>query len=224
MFVNAWIPVILLALGAYLLGSVPFGLLVGRARGVDIRTVGSKNIGATNVGRTLGRSWGVLVFLADVLKGLVPTLSAGVILVAGGDEPHRSEAARNLCVLGVGVAAVLGHNYSVFLRFRGGKGVATSMGMALGVFPNLTCAALVAFGVWAVVTLTSRYVSLGSLCAAVTFPLALVLLFGRQGDFWANEWPLVACSSLLAIMIIYRHRGNILRLCRGTEQKIGKKE
>lgn len=212
---------VLLALAAYLLGSVPVGLLVGRARGVDIRTVGSKNIGATNVGRTLGRPWGMLVFAADVLKGLVPTLSAGAILAAGEAESSMTEVAWNLWVLGVGVAAVLGHNYSVFLRFSGGKGVATSLGVALGVYPDLTCAALVALGVWATVTLVSRYVSLGSLCAAVAFPLSLVLLFGHQQDFWVKDWPLFACSSLLAVMIFYRHRGNILRLFRGTEQKIG---
>ncbi len=217
------ITVILLALGAYLLGSVPFGLLLGKARGVDLRTVGSKNIGATNVSRTLGRPWGILAFFLDMLKGLAPTLAAGLSLAAGPAESGISEATRNLFTLLVGVAAVLGHNYSVFLRFTGGKGVATSLGVALGVYPDLTCAALVAFGVWVVVTLASRYVSLGSICAAVAFPVALVLMSGRDEGFLTNDWPLLVCSSLLAVMIIYRHRKNIRRLSNGTEPKIGKK-
>ncbi len=223
MSVQVLTTVILLALGAYLLGSVPFGLLLGKARGVDLRAVGSKNIGATNVSRTLGRPWGVLAFFLDVLKGLAPTLAAGLSLAAGPAEPGMSEATRNLFILLVGVAAVLGHNYSVFLRFVGGKGVATSLGVALGVYPDLTCAALAAFGVWVVVTLASRYVSLGSICAAVAFPAALVLIAGRQEGFLTNDWPLLVCSSLLAVMIIYRHRKNIRRLSNGTEPKIGKK-
>ena len=209
------------ALGAYLLGSIPFGVLVGKARGADIQTVGSRNIGATNVARTLGRSWGVLVFVLDVVKGLAPTLAAGAILGAARDESGISEATRNICVLLVGVFAVLGHNYSIFLRFRGGKGVATTLGVALGVYPDLTYAALVAFGVWVVVTLASRYVSLGSICAAVAFPAALVVMSGGKEGFLADDWPLIVCGSLLAVMIIYRHRGNILHLINGTERKLG---
>lgn len=213
--------VVLPALGAYLLGSIPFGFLVGKARGADIRTLGSRNIGATNVSRTLGRPWGVLVFALDALKGLAPTVAAGAILTADQAESGMSEAMRNICMLLVGVSAVLGHNYSVFLRFHGGKGVATSLGVALGVYPDLTCAALAAFGVWVVVTLTSRYVSLGSICAAFAFPASLVVISGGKEDFLANDWPLVVCGSLLAAMIIYRHRGNILHLINGTERKLG---
>ena len=221
MGVRILITVVLPALGAYLLGSIPFGFLVGKARGVDIRTLGSRNIGATNVSRTLGRPWGVLVFALDVLKGLAPTVAAGAILIADRTEPGMSKAMCNICVLLVGVSAVLGHNYSVFLRFHGGKGVATSLGVALGVYPDLTCAALAAFGVWVVVTLTSRYVSLGSICAAVAFPVSLVVISRGKEGFLANDWPLVVCGSLLAAMIIYRHRGNILHLINGTERKLG---
>ncbi|MCK4660365.1 MAG: glycerol-3-phosphate 1-O-acyltransferase PlsY [Phycisphaerae bacterium] len=222
MFTSVPSIVLLAVVGAYLLGSIPFGLLVAKVCGVDIRTVGSRNIGATNVSRTLGRPWGMLVFFLDVLKGLLPTLIAGLALAEAGGESGISQAWRNICVLAVGITAVLGHNYPVFLGFRGGKGVATTLGIALGVYPELTCAALAAFGVWVVVTLISRYVSVGSMCAAVAFPLVLVLVFGRQEGFLANSWPLVVCSSLLAVMIIYRHRKNILRLREGTEQKIGK--
>ncbi|MFH0983007.1 MAG: glycerol-3-phosphate 1-O-acyltransferase PlsY [Planctomycetota bacterium] len=221
MLVPEVVTVVLSALGAYLLGSVPFGLLAGKARGVDIRTVGSCNIGATNVGRTLGRSWGVLVFLLDVLKGLLPTLAAGFILAAGRGK-GMSEATRNLGVLLVGISAVLGHTYSVFLGFRGGKGVATTLGVALGVYPDLTYPALAAFAVWLVVTLTSRYVSLGSVCAAVAFPAALILISRGQAGFLARDWPLVLGSVLLAALIVYRHRANLSRLLNGTEHRIGK--
>ncbi|MCP4593257.1 MAG: glycerol-3-phosphate 1-O-acyltransferase PlsY [bacterium] len=211
------------ALGAYLLGSVPVGLLVARAQGVDIRAVGSGNIGATNVGRTLGRSWGVLVFLLDVLKGLGPTLLAALLLGGRWEAAGLSEATGYLCTLGVGVSAVLGHNYSVFLGFTGGKGVSATLGVALGVFPDLTFAALIAFGVWIVVVLVSRYVSLGSICGAVVFPVVLVVRSGQHDEFLADQWPLLACSVLLAGMIVYRHRSNLVRLFNGTEQKMGKR-
>ena len=220
MAANVLTTVVLPAAGAYLLGSVPFGVLVARTRGVDLRAVGSRNIGATNVGRSLGRPWGVLVFLLDTAKGLVPTLVASLIITAAPAGAGMSEATRNICILLVGVSAVLGHNYSVFLRFAGGKGVATSLGVALGVYPDLTYPALAALAVWVVVTLTSRYVSLGSICAAVAFPLALVLISGGEHGFLANDWPLVVCGCLLAALIIYRHRGNLLRLFNGTEQRI----
>ncbi len=213
---------LLFALGAYLLGSIPFGFLIGRARGVDIRTVGSRNIGATNVGRVLGRPWGVLAFLLDLLKGLAPTLAAGFFLSPILSASGWSEAARHLSVLAVGLMAVLGHIYPIYLRFQGGKGVATTLGVALGVYPDLTYPALAAFGVWVVVTLISRYVSLGSICAAGAFPLILVFVSGRREGFLADDWPLMACSMLLATMIIYRHRMNIRRLSNGTEVKIGK--
>jgi acyl phosphate:glycerol-3-phosphate acyltransferase len=210
-----------LIVGAYLLGSVPFGLLIGKARGVDIRTLGSKNIGATNVGRVCGRPWGVLAFALDLLKGLGPTLTAAMALANPTAAAPVAPATRSLCVLGVGMAAVLGHMFPVYLRFRGGKGVATTLGIALGVYPELTWAALAAFGVWVVVTFASRYVSLGSICAAVAFPLALVVSRARNQASLADDWPLVLCTTLLALMIIYRHRTNIKRLFNGTEQRIG---
>lgn len=211
-----------LGLAAYVLGSIPFGWLAGKLHGVDIRSVGSGNIGATNVSRNLGRPWGVLVFLLDTLKGLGPTLAASMVLSGPPARADLSQTGHNLCLLAVGISAVLGHNYSVFLRFRGGKGVATTLGVALGVYPALTYAALAALAVWLAVTLTSRYVALGSICAAVAFPFALILISGWQEGFLKNDWPLLVFSSLLAGLVIHRHRANILRLATGTEGKIGK--
>ena len=183
--------------GAYLVGSVPFGYLIGRARGVDVRTVGSKNIGATNVYRTVGKAWGLLAFLCDFLKGLLPTLAA---LRWGG------EANLPVCV---GLACVVGHTLTVFMRFRGGKGVATAFGMMIALLPYPT---LAAFGVFVVTVWLSHYISLGSILAAATLGvLAWVVpctLFLR----------LVVTA--IAVFVIVKHRSNIVRLAKGCENKI----
>ncbi|HRX85733.1 MAG TPA: glycerol-3-phosphate 1-O-acyltransferase PlsY [Phycisphaerae bacterium] len=219
---NAWWAIIATALGCYVAGAVPFGFLVGRARGIDIRTAGSGNIGATNVGRLLGRKWGILVFALDVAKGLVPTLLAGMVVdrcVAAG---AWSLMVGNALWLACGVCCILGHNYPVFLKFKGGKGVATSLGVVLGVYPYMTLAGALAFAVWAVVTLTSRYVSLGSICAAAALPvlLAACTLSRGRAEF-AAHLPLLAFAILLSGLVIYRHRGNLARLRAGTENRIG---
>lgn len=184
-----------LFVGAYLFGGVPFGFLLARARGVDIRTVGSGNIGASNVARTLGRAWGVLVLALDAGKGLAPVLVA------------RRLALPEWALAGAGLAAVLGHTFSPFLGFRGGKGVATGLGVALGIAP---LAALAAFGVYLLVFLPWRISSLGSLAAAISFPL-FMWLFGQ-----ASWWNL-AFGALAAGLIVVRHRSNIARLLRGDE-------
>src|SRR5207248_280320 len=146
-----------LAVGAYLLGSVPFGYLVGRARGVDLLALGSRNIGATNAGRVLGARWGVLVFFLDAAKGALPVLAARAAASAVG-EPFEA--------LGVtaGVAAFLGHLFPLYLGFRGGKGVATGAGVVAVLLPLPTLAALL---LWLLVAVTTRYVSLASLLAAL---------------------------------------------------------
>ncbi len=213
----------LLIIGAYLIGGIPFGLLAGRLRGIDIRTVGSRNIGATNVGRTLGRPYGIAVFALDVLKGLAATLVAGQILVGLAAAADLSEPTRYLFWLAVGMAAVLGHNYPVYLGFRGGKGVSTSLGVALGVYPELTFTALVAFAVWILVVAVSRYVSLGSIVAGVSFPVIFVVLSARRGQsVLTDAWPLLAFSLLLALLVLIRHRANLGRLAAGTESKVGR--
>lgn len=219
---NAWLIVPMLVTAAYLIGGIPFGVVVGRMCGVDVRKQGSGNIGATNVGRVLGRKLGGLVFALDVLKGLLPTLAAGTILAGAAAAEHWSDASRYLCWLAVGVASVIGHNYPVYLRFRGGKGVATSLGATLGVYPDLTYPALIALGVWVVVVAISRYVSLGSICAGIALPLSFAGLSAYRGRSVLSEgWPLLLFALLVATMVIVRHRSNVRRLLAGTEPKMG---
>jgi glycerol-3-phosphate acyltransferase PlsY len=205
----------ILIIAAYLLGSVPFGVIIAKAHGKDLRTIGSGNIGATNVSRALGRKWAYFCFLLDVLKGLVPTLLA-VLLISF--PPGTTEL---LLVLGVGVAAILGHIFPVYLKFKNGKGVATSFGVALGLWPFYTVCALAAFVIWVVVVLIWRYVSLASLIASVAFPAALLLAILLVPDWQlAQLWPLLVAATAIPIMVILRHRQNIKRLLAGTENKI----
>ena len=188
---------ILWAVGAYLVGSIPFGFLVGKMRGKDIRTLGSKNIGATNVYRTVGKGWGLLAFLCDFLKGLLPTLAA---LRWSGDA--------NLPVL-VGLACVVGHTLTVFMRFRGGKGVATAFGMMIALAPLPT---LAAFGVFVVTVWLSHYISLGSMLAAVTLGSVVWLVPAS---------PLLrGVATAIAVFVVVKHRSNIVRLAKGCENKI----
>src|SRR5688500_384656 len=159
---------------AYLVGSIPFGLMVGKLKGVDPRTAGSGNIGATNVGRLLGRKYFLLAFTLDLLQGAAPLLLASAIVHR---IPRSSRAAAvHLLWLLVAMAAVLGHMFSAFLKFAGGKGVATSLGVALGLAPYFTLPALVAAAVFLVTFLLTRYVSVGSMVGACSFPLAYLLI------------------------------------------------
>ena len=205
-------------LAAYVVGSTPFGVIIARARGVDLRSKGSGNIGATNVGRVLGRKWGYLCFVGDVLKGLGPVLAAGVLLRTDG-VAHPSIVSQ-AGWLAVAFGAIAGHVFSFWVRFRGGKGVATSLGVVVGFYPYFTWVGLTVLGVWIVVVLTSRYVSLASIAAAGVFPLVFVgaSLIAR----WplAELWPLLAFSAAMAGLVILHHRANIARLLAGTENKI----
>ena len=207
---------------AYLVGSVPFGLIVGKMKGVDPRTAGSGNIGATNVGRLLGKRFFFIVFLLDLLKGLLPMLAAGAVLQAGGRQAH--DARTYFLWLLVGFAAIVGHMFSVFLGFKGGKGVATSSGVILGLFPYFTIPGIVGLAVWAVVFGVSRYVSLASILAAVTFPVAYAAIgLARGWPILGEQWPLLAFAVLVAAMIVYKHRSNIARLRAGTESRFESK-
>ena len=203
----------LFILAAYLLGSTPFGLLIGRLKGLDIRQHGSGNIGATNVGRVLGRKWGFTCLALDMLKGLAPTLAAKFAVV---HPPHSTEML--LAWIAVAVAAVLGHNFPIYLGFKGGKGVATTIGVALGVFPYFTIGIAVALVAYAAARFGTGIVSLGSLALAVVFPAAVwgYLAYERPG-LLGVDWPLVVVAVLLGLMIIIRHRSNITRLLRGEE-------
>ena len=200
---------------AYLLGSVPFGLIVGLARGVDVRRAGSGTIGATNVGRLLGGRFFALVFVLDLLKSFVPMLAAGAVVRFRADG-----ALTYLLWLGVGFAAVLGHMFSLFLRFRGGKGVATSTGLLLGLWPYYTVPGLIAVGVFGVAFCRTRIISVGSLLGATAFPIAYVLLGLALGwPVFGIQWPLLAFAVIVAGLIVYKHRGNLARLRAGTEPR-----
>jgi len=202
---------ILASLAGYLLGSIPTGFVVARARGVDIRTVGSGNIGATNVFRILGVPAGVFVLLVDALKGwLAVWLAPALLQAVMAASPDASQVVQ-VRVL-AGIAAVLGHNYTCWLKFKGGKGIATSAGVLVALVPS---ALLVALVVFAFVLVISRYVSLASMLAAFTLPFAVA--------FFRYSTLLLVITALLAILAIYKHKANISRLLKGTENRVGKK-
>lgn len=222
---SVWTAAALLAVAAYLVGSIPFGLLIGRWRGVDIRRVGSGNIGATNVARALGLRWGAAVLALDLLKGLVPSVAAGRLLhAAAATTLPVSQTTPTWHVhalwLACGLAAVIGHMFPVYLRFRGGKGVATGLGVALGVYPHFTWPALATIAIWAAVFVASGYVSLASIAGAMSFPvLYFALAIGLERWSAARDWPLAAFAVVVPVLVVIRHRANIGRLIRGTEPR-----
>lgn len=210
-------PFILFIVFAYLLGSVPFGLLIGFSQGKDLRSMGSGNIGATNTGRMLGKKWGILCFFLDVLKGLVPVLAVSLFGIVN-DNPAPLQLTLWLLV---GCASVLGHIFPVYLNFKGGKGVATSLGLVLGLWPYYTICGFSAFLVWGCCVFISRYVSLSSIIAAVCFPIFLaIVIVAKENWTFASLWPLVIVAALMAMLVIIRHRENIRRLRNGTETKV----
>ncbi len=211
--------VLLLVPVAYVVGSVPFGLMVGKLKGVDPRAAGSGNIGATNVGRLLGKKFFAIVFLLDLLKGLLPMLAGAAVLRAGAGEVH--EARLYALWLLVGFAAIFGHMCSVFLGFKGGKGVATSSGVILGLFPYFTVPGSLALVVFLVSLKVSRYISLSSIVAAVAFPVLYVgVALLRGWPVFGEQLPLLGFALLVAAMIVYKHRSNIARLRAGTEPRV----
>ena len=202
---------------AYLLGSIPFGLIVGKSKGVDPRKAGSGNIGATNVGRLLGKKFFALVFTLDLLKGLLPMLAAAIVLRY--ENPDRQTY---LLWLAVGAAAILGHMFSVFLGFKGGKGVATSTGVLLGLWPYYTIPGLVGAAVWLAAFKVWRYVSLASILGSVAFPVAYVCIgLALRWDILGKQLPLLVFAVVMAALITYKHRSNIARLRAGTELRAG---
>jgi len=205
---------ITLIIGSYLLGSIPFGLLIAKAHGKDLRSIGSGNIGATIVSRAFGRKWAYICFVLDVLKGLIPMLAIMFIAKPQG-------VIMFLLWLAVGCTAILGHIFPIYVKFRGGKGVATSFGVALGLWPYYTICASFAVVIWVVVVLVWRYVSLASICASISFPLVLILaIILRPGWDFISLWPLLIAATAIPLMVIIRHRENIKRLLGGTENKI----
>ncbi len=196
---------------AYLIGSIPTGFLVAKAKGVDIRTAGSGNIGATNVFRTLGTIAGISVLAVDFLKGLLAcTLVPGLVARwAPGTFTTGAFTFESLALV-CGIFAVLGHNYTCGLWFRGGKGIATSAGVLVALVPR---ALLIILGVWIVVFALTRYVSLASIAASFSLPFAVWITGGST--------TMIALTAGLAVLAIYRHRTNIRRLLAGTEPRMG---
>jgi len=195
----------------YLLGSFPSGLIVSRTRGVDIREHGSGNIGATNVLRVMGKKWGYFVFGLDALKGFVAVRIA--IALGSNFGIVRPE----LVGITGGLACILGHTFSVWLRFRGGKGVATSAGVLLGLMP---LAVVSVFAVWVILFQFTRYVSVASIGAAVALPFFVMLYLRLDLLTGASLLPF---SILIAGVVVWRHRSNMKRLSQGKEQRFDQK-
>jgi glycerol-3-phosphate acyltransferase PlsY len=198
---------------AYIVGSCPNGYLVAKSRGIDIRQHGSGNIGATNVLRVVGKRWGYLVFFLDSLKGFLAVGAAHYLAVLAKGVSH-------LEFVGIvaGVACILGHTFPVWLKFRGGKGVATSAGVLLGLMP---LAVLSVFIIWVVVFKMTRYVSVASLAAAASLPLFVAVYLWLHFLEGSN---LLGFSILITGVVIWRHRSNIARLFRGTEKRFVPKQ
>ncbi len=208
---------VFLIIAAYLLGSVPFGLVLATARGVDLRSVGSGNIGATNVARALGRSWGYLCFALDCFKGLIPMLVAMRFV-------EEVTVGVLWLWLGVGCAAILGHVFPLYLKFKGGKGVSTSLGVVVGLYPYMTVSGLITFAIWGACLLIWRYVSLASIVAAVVFPIILVAaVVALPGWTFSALWPLLIVAVSLTVLVLIRHIENMKRLLAGSERKIVQK-
>jgi glycerol-3-phosphate acyltransferase PlsY len=208
--------IVLLILGGYLVGAIPFGLITARLKGVDIRKVGSGNVGATNVGRVLGSKWGLLVLLLDATKGASVSLSAAFV----ADHVEKmSGAGRDMVLLGAALAAVVGNIAPVYLKFKGGKGVATALGAVMAIYPYLTLPGSAALVVFVLVVRSSGYISLGSICAAITLPIAFVVA-SRMKEWPLDEhYPLLILTVLLSLIVLWRHRSNMSRLIAGTENK-----
>jgi glycerol-3-phosphate acyltransferase PlsY len=200
---------IVIAVAAYLLGSIPTGYLVARARGIDIRTVGSGNIGATNAFRILGKPAGIFVLVADGLKGFAASAwLADFVIQLFAVVPEQIEYLRIIA----GICAVLGHNFTCWLKFKGGKGIATSAGVYFALAPP---AAGIALGTWIIVFALGRYVSVASIAAAVALPAAVWLTNGSRF--------LGIVTTALGLLAIYKHKSNIQRLLNGTERRLDQK-
>lgn len=210
---------------SYFLGSIPFGFLLAMAHGKDLRSIGSGNIGATNVSRALGRKWAYFCFALDVLKGLIPMLATLNLARALPDQTQGERVILLWLWLATGCAAILGHIFPIYLKFKGGKGVATSFGVALGLWPYFTICAALALATWLILVLIWRYVSLASIIASAIFPLVLIIAtIMIPGWRFSDLWPIVTTAIAIPAMVVVRHRENINRLRAGTETKIRRKK
>ena len=205
---------ILYIVAAYLIGSVPFGYIAGRLNGIDLREHGSRNIGATNAVRVLGKGWGIPVFVMDFLKGFAPLLYMKYHL--GGDITEFSPAAMGW-FLGVMFALILGHTFTCFLKFKGGKGVATTGGCLFALSPWVGGAALL---FWLVSMVITRYVSFSSIMAGVGMMLAAAIeLWYGTGAYSVADGMVLGLLFLILVLVTVKHRANIVRIMNGTEPK-----
>jgi glycerol-3-phosphate acyltransferase PlsY len=219
---------------SYLLGSIPFGFLVAKSHGIDIRQHGSGNIGATNVLRVLGKKPGYTVFACDAVKGLIavilgkylathysmPVTSSETTYTTARVIYHTTYMIRlpeAIGAISAAFACIIGHNFPIWLGFKGGKGMATSAGVLIGMMPVTAMGCVI---VWAIVFFTTRYVSLASIAAAVALPVITMLLL-LSG--WLYGWPYFYFAVLACVLAVWRHRANIVRLLNGTENRFEKK-
>jgi len=219
---------------AFLIGSIPFGLLIAKAKGINIREHGSGNIGATNVLRVVGKPYGIGCLILDLLKGLIPSLAGLTLFTYAGNSnpmglsflsPYAVELpqiqAQTLQII-TALATILGHNYSPWIGFKGGKGIATSGGALIALMPAGIVILLI---IWAILFFTTKYVSVASIGAALSLPF--ITLFGSwyHGKLAAGTWnkPLFIFSIIIALLAVWRHRSNIKKLMNGTEHKFTKK-
>ena len=200
---------------SYLIGGIPFGYLIAVIKGIDIRTEGSGNIGATNVGRVLGKKYGLIIFILDMLKGFIVVFFIPALVSSAVNIPTTTD---NLLVVLCGFCAVLGHAFPVYLKFKGGKAVATSFGVFIWLVP---ISIGIAFGVWLLTVIVTRYVSLGSMIGSLSLVGVIVIVV--DSPFGDNIY-LPAMSVAVAILIIARHTSNIQRIIAGTEKKVFSKE
>lgn len=222
---------------AFLLGSIPFGLIISKAKGINIREHGSGNIGATNVLRVVGKKYGYTCLLLDVLKGFVPVvLAINLIQIAGRAPgiplglteswimqlPAASAMKAQIIHVITALCAVLGHNYSPWVNFKGGKGIATSGGVLLALMPF---AVIILVTIWGLLFITTRYVSVASVGAAVSLPFLTLWGSWYHGRIQDGTWnkPLLAFTIVIAILAVWKHRVNFRRLMDGTEHRFGKK-
>jgi len=208
-----WFLALGIGLLGYLFGSLPFGYFAGRLSGTDIRSAGSGNIGATNVLRVLGKKWGYAVFLADAFKGFAAVSISSFI----ADRISSARPYAEYFAILAAVMCIVGHTFPVWLRFKGGKGVATSVGAVFGLMP---IAAITIFTIWVIVFEITRYVSVASIVAASSLPPTIALLMRWN---MIHGSGLLYFSSVMLILVLWRHRSNFSRLLKGTEQRFTRK-
>ncbi len=211
---NPAVAILISAVVGYLSGAMPFGYWAGKLKGMDIRQHGSGNIGATNVIRVLGKGIGIPVFILDALKGWLPVWLAASFLAKQGAATEIVSAGAVVA----GLSAVLGHMFTFWLGFKGGKGVATTAGVLLGIAPLAMLGGLV---VWLLFFFTLRYVSLASMMAGVGVVATMVAVMAKEGRW---DFVMLGFGVLIMVLVIVRHRGNVSRILAGTEPKAGRKK